>query len=84
MMIRELKEIERDTPDGPAYLRFSNMNIARTESYAGGEVNVDIDDYNEVVGIEMLSSDPEEWAAFAEIAQKYRLSLSLFLAARKK
>jgi hypothetical protein len=57
------------------------MKIARTESYARGEVNVDIDDYNEVVGIEMLSRDPEEWAAFAEIAQKYRLSLSLFLTA---
>jgi uncharacterized protein YuzE len=80
-MIRELKGIERDTPDGPAYLRFSDMKIARTESYAGGEVMVDLDGHNEVVGIEMLSSDPEEWAAFAEIAQKYRLSLSLLLTA---
>jgi uncharacterized protein YuzE len=84
-MIRELKEVEHSgKPGDPAYLRFSNMPIARTESYADGEVNVDLDDYNEVVGIEMLSGEPEEWAALAEIAKRYSLSFNLFLHGAKK
>jgi hypothetical protein len=84
MMIRELKEIERHDAEGPVYLRFSNMTIERTESYANGEVNVDIDHYNEVVGIEMLSFEPEEFSALGDVAKKYNLSFDLFFKAARR
>lgn len=73
MELRELKEVEPS--EGAVYLRFSKLPVARTLSYANGEINVDVDDYNEVVGIEVLSLDPDELQALAEIAKKFRLSL---------
>lgn len=71
-MLRELKEVERD--EDAIYLRFSKMPVARTRSFANGEINVDLDHYNEVIGIEVLSLDPEELQALAEIAAEYKLS----------
>ena len=51
---------------------FSNHSVARTESYAGGEVNVnvDVDDRNQVIGIEMLSIDAEEFAVLADVTAR--------------
>jgi len=84
-MIRELKEIEWNGKAGdPVYLRFSNLPIAKTEAYASGEVNVDLDHYSEVVGIEMLSIDPDEWEAVALIGKAHRLRFDLLLSAARK
>ncbi|HVA33631.1 MAG TPA: DUF2283 domain-containing protein [Candidatus Baltobacteraceae bacterium] len=83
-MKTELKGIEgADCGGGPIYLRFSNHSVARTESYAGGEVNVDVDDRNQVIGIEMLSIDAEEIAALADVTRVYDLSLLPLFSARK-
>jgi Protein of unknown function (DUF2283) len=71
--LRELKDVERR--DGVLYLHFSRLPIARSKSYANGEINGDLDHYNEVVGIEILSLEPEETQALAEVANEYRLSL---------
>ncbi len=84
-MVRELKEIEWSGNVGdPAYLRFTKMPVANTESHANGEVIVDLDAYNEVVGIEMLSTDPEEWEAVAHIGKEHGLRFDLFLASNKQ
>jgi len=69
---RALKTVE--SSEDAVYLRFSKLTIARSVSYANGEINVDIDDHGEVIGIEMLSLDPQEMQALAEIATKYSLN----------
>jgi uncharacterized protein YuzE len=80
--LRELKEIERG--DEAVYLRFSHLPIARTQTFADGELNVDLDHYNEVVGIEILSLGPIETKALAEVVAEHRLSLDLLAHASKK
>ncbi len=84
-MIKTLKEIERgDRERSPIYLRFSNHVVARTETHDRGEVNVDVDHYGEVVGVEMLSVGPGQLKALSEIVQRYDLDLSpLFIAGRR-
>jgi len=79
--LRELKEVENK--DNVLYLHFSKLPIARTKSFSAGEVNVDLDHYNEVVGIEVLSLGPDEMQALADIASQHRLSLDLLTRARK-
>jgi hypothetical protein len=81
LKLRELKEVERS--DEALYLRFSRLPIARTKSFADGELNVDLDAYNEVVGIEVLSLGPDEMKAFTDIVTDYRLSLDYLARARK-
>jgi uncharacterized protein YuzE len=73
--LRELKEVERK--DDVLYLHFSRLPIARTKSFAGGELNVDLDQYNQVVGIEVLSLGPQEVEALAKVALDHHLSLDL-------
>jgi uncharacterized protein YuzE len=73
---KELKEIEEDVDHGISYLRFTKLPVVRTESYAGGEVNVDLDAYGHVVGIEMLSSEQAELSALVDITKKYSLNLN--------
>jgi uncharacterized protein YuzE len=80
--LREMKEVERG--DEAVYLRFSHLPITRTKTLADGEINVDLDHYNEVVGIEILSLGPNEMKALAEIAAEYRLSLDLLAHSTKK
>ena len=81
LALRELKGIERG--DEALYLRFSHLPIARTKTFAKGELNVDLDRYNEVVGIEVLSLGPAETKALAEVAAEHRLSLDLLAHATK-
>lgn len=84
-MMRELQEIKWSGKAGdPVYLRFTKLPVARTDSYANGEVNVDLDASNEVVGIEMLSTDPDQWAAVGRIGQEHSLRFDLFLAGAKR
>ena len=71
MELRELKEIENN--EDASYLRFSHFPIARTKTYADGEVNVDLDHCGEVVGIEVLSYGAEELKALGEIVKEYQL-----------
>jgi uncharacterized protein YuzE len=81
---RALKEIEWDgRPGDPVYLRFTTMAVVQTAAYANGEVNVDLDTSGDVVGIEMLSIDPEEFGAVAQIGKKHDLRFDLFLASAK-
>jgi uncharacterized protein YuzE len=65
------------------YLRFAETAIVKTSTYAGGEVNVDLDASGEVVGIEMLSIEPEEFEAVAKIGKEHDLRFDLFLASAK-
>ncbi len=78
--LRELSEVE--SRDGVLYLHFSKMPIARTKSYAQGELNVDLDNADDVVGIEVLSLGPNEMTALAEVVTDHRLSLDLLIRAR--
>lgn len=80
--LRELKEVENR--DNVLYLHFSKLPVAHTKSYADGEINVDLDHYGEVVGIEVLSLGPDELSALSAIVSKYRLSLDLLTHANKK
>ena len=73
--LRELKEVENR--DNVLYLHFSKLPIARTRSYADGEINVDLDHYDEVVGIEVLSLGPDEMSALSAIVSEHQLSLDL-------
>jgi hypothetical protein len=76
-VIRELKDIESSgRPGEPIYFIFSKLPIEHTEAHADGEVNVDVDHYNEVVGIELLSGKPENFAVFFEIVKHRALSLT--------
>lgn len=79
--LRELKEVEHG--DEAMYLRFSHLPIARTKSFANGELNVDLDAYNEVVGIEVLSLGPDETRALSDVVNQYRLSLEAWKRAPK-
>lgn len=84
-MNRELMEIEWSGNSGdPAYLRFTKLPVAKTETYVGGEVNLDLDEYDEVVGIEMMSFDAEEWLAVAQIGKNRGLRFDLFLGGAKR
>ena len=84
-MIRELKEIEwSQEPGDPVYLRFTEAEVVRTEAYADGEVNVDLDDHDEVVGIEMLGTDSDEWETVFRIGKQHDLRFDLLLSSTKK
>ena len=81
-MRKKLKEIENDgKPRSVIYLRFSYHVIERTETYSAGEVNVDVDPYNEVAGIEMLSMGSPQLKALSEIVARYDLDVSPLLMA---
>jgi uncharacterized protein YuzE len=84
-MNHELREIEwSGHSSDPAYLRFTKLPVAKTEAYEGGEVNLDLDEHNEVVGIEMLSFEAEEWIAVAQIGKDHGLRFDLFLGGAKR
>lgn len=72
-MLRELKAVEGSAEAW--YFRFSNMQVARTISYLNGEVNLDLDHYDEVVGIELLGTDADELKTLAEIIAERNLSI---------
>lgn len=72
-MLKELKEVER--ADEGLYLRFSNHPVAKTRSFSNGVVAVDIDHYNEVVGIEILALGPQEMEVLGRVVNQYQLSL---------
>jgi hypothetical protein len=71
-------------PRDPVYLRFSKKPVAKTEARARGEVNLDLDAHNGVVGIEMVSTDPDEWEAVARVGKEHDLRFDLLLAGAKK
>jgi uncharacterized protein YuzE len=76
-MSQSLKNIEWSGKVGePMYFRFSSAPVATTESHAGGEVNVDLDGHDEVVGVELLSGDAEDFSVFLKIAQTRGLDLA--------
>jgi hypothetical protein len=69
---RELKNIEWNGGIGePMYFRFSDASVTRTEAYAGGEVNVDVDENGDVTGVELLTGDVEDFAVFLKIVQAW-------------
>lgn len=82
MIARELQRVEWSgtTPD-PAYLRFSDSDVDQTVIYGNGEVTVDLDQHGDVIGIEMLSTDSEEWETVAQIGKAHDLRFDLLLAA---
>jgi hypothetical protein len=80
----ELQEIGGGEDGSPVYLRFQWSAVNRTETFAGGEVNVDFDANNCVIGIEMLSADPEEVEAVAKIATAHRLRIATLFAGSAK
>lgn len=76
-MMQRLKEIEPRTHDrDPIYMRFSDCAVERTDSYVDGEVNVDVDQRNEVIGVELLSVGPDELRALASIIERHNLDIA--------
>ena len=75
--MRELTDIQYSgIPGEPIYFVFSNQVVDHTDSYAGGEVNVDIDPHDEVVGIELLSGSPSNFDVFFDIVRQRDLGIS--------
>ena len=76
-MSKTLKNIEWSGVVGePMYFRFSHAPLATTESHAGGEVNVDLDANDNVIGVELLSGDAEDFSVFWKIAEARGLELT--------
>jgi len=76
-MNQDLKNIEWSGKVGePMYFRFSTAPVATTESHAGGEVNVDLDAHDAVIGVELLSGDAEDFSVFLKIAETRGLDLA--------
>jgi len=76
-MTRQLKGIEWSGTIGePMYFRFLEAPVAQTDSYAGGEVNVDLDSSGNVIGVELLTGDAADFAVFLKIAEERRLDLT--------
>jgi hypothetical protein len=57
------------------------LPIAPTKSFAEGELNVDLDHDDKVVGIEVLALGPNEVKALSDIVTHHRLSLDLLIKA---
>jgi uncharacterized protein YuzE len=71
--------IERETEYNVAYVRYRQQEpqgIGRTIGYADHQVNVDVDETNEIIGIEILTLSADELTALADIAKAYDLDLS--------
>jgi uncharacterized protein YuzE len=71
--------IEREAEYNVAYVRYRQQEpqrIGRTIGYADHQVNVDVDETNEIIGIEILTLSADELTALADIAKAYDLDLS--------
>src|SRR5579863_6869318 len=70
--LREVLEIQK--LDNLLYLYYSHSPVARTKEFADGEINVDLDSEDQVVGIEFLSFRPEDIGVLRNLSSRYRLS----------
>jgi uncharacterized protein YuzE len=71
--------VERETEYNVAYVRYREhepKRVGRTIGYADHQINVDVDETNEIVGIEILALSADELTALANIARAYDLDLS--------
>ena len=79
--MKPIKSVSSEGTAGPAYLRFSNEPVAQTEVWDdGNDVVVDFDAAGSVVGVELVSVDPDVIEALVEIARRYELDLSALVA----
>lgn len=74
-MARPLKNIHwNGNRQEPMYFVFSDEPVAVTESHHNGEVNVDLDRDNEVIGIEVVFPDAETFETLFEIVKARNLA----------
>jgi len=73
-VLQSPRKIERN--DGVMYFHFNDNAIAKTKSYARGEVNVDLDASGMLVGVEVLSFGEDEIAALSSLAQEHHLDIA--------
>jgi uncharacterized protein YuzE len=73
--------IERDEEsDSPVYIRFSNEPVSGGEITENPEVVVDYDAEGNVIGIELISTTPDEIEMLAKLAKKHDLDLTALFA----
>lgn len=73
---RRLLNVEGGKGDhDPLYLRFSSEPVALTKAFARGEVMLDLSETGEVIGIEMLNTDPDVFEVVAKLAAQHHLKL---------
>lgn len=74
--------MELDVP-GTHLSSIFDITHRQNRAHANGEVNVDLDHLNEVVGIELLAAERDELAALAKIAQEHDLRFDLLFPGRR-
>ena len=73
----QIVEIETEDPAGPVYLRFSNdAAAARSEITENPEVVIDYDAQGNVIGVELITTTPDEIETLARIAKRHDLDLA--------
>jgi uncharacterized protein YuzE len=71
------RHAEPDLPaDPPVYIRFSHEPVAGGEITENPEVVIDFDVEGRVIGIELISTTPDEIEMLARVARKHDLDLT--------
>jgi uncharacterized protein YuzE len=75
--VQSIIAIERDDePDSPVYVRFSREPVANSNETENPEVVVDYDAVGKVIGIELITTTPDEIEMLAKVAKKHDLDLT--------
>ena len=79
--MRPIVEIETEHPEGPVYLWFAEKgDAARSEISDNPEVVVDYDANENVIGVELITTTPDEIETLAKIAKRHNLALTALFA----
>lgn len=75
--MKHLLEMTTEGAQGPAYLRYARASVANTQpSEEDEDVVIDITADGSVVGVELVSVNPETIAALVKVARRLNLDLS--------
>jgi uncharacterized protein YuzE len=81
--MRPIQEVRSEGPQGPAYIRFSNEPVARTEpAEFDDDLIVDYDAAGSVVGVELVTIGHGVLNALIEVARLNDLDLAALLTSR--
>jgi len=79
--MKPIQAVTSEGLSGPAYIRFSKESVATTEPWDDrDDVIVDYDDSGAVVGVELITLDPDVIDTLLEVAHRNDLDLSALVA----
>ena len=79
--MRAIEAVTSEGPRGPAYIRFSQGTVARTETWQDNDdLVIDYDADHAVVGVELISLGPDVMEALVDAARRNGLDLSALVA----